>query len=114
MPLKSKSDDFVGRDALIERKAHPQRALVGLRLDGNEVAAHGDCVHIGRSQVGVVTSGIRSPVLGAGIALCRIAVQYTAPGTRVEVGKLDGHRKRLAATVTTVPFYDPDKIRPRS
>ncbi|MFA7512241.1 MAG: DUF1989 domain-containing protein [Mycolicibacterium vanbaalenii] len=114
VPLKNKSDDFVGRDALIERKAHPQRALVGLRLDGNEVAAHGDCVHIGRSQVGVVTSGIRSPVLGAGIALCRIAVQYTAPGTRVEVGKLDGHRKRLAATVTTVPFYDPDKIRPRS
>ncbi len=114
VPLKSKTDDFVGRAALLERKAHPQRALVGLRLDGNEAAGHGDCVHVGRSQVGVVTSGIRSPILSANIALCRMAVQYTEPGTRVEVGKLDGHRKRIPATVTTFPFYDPDKIRPRS
>jgi aminomethyltransferase len=30
------------------------------------------------------------------------------------VGMLDGHRKRLGATVTTLPFYDPDKSRPRS
>jgi aminomethyltransferase len=114
VPLKSKTDDFVGRAALLERKAHPQRALVGLRLDGNETAAHGDCVHIGRAQVGVVTSGVRSPILGASIALCRIAIQHVEPGTRVEIGKLDGHRKRIPATVTTSVFYDPDKIRPRS
>ncbi|WP_308124066.1 glycine cleavage T C-terminal barrel domain-containing protein [Mycolicibacterium xanthum] len=98
----------------MERKTHPQRKLVGLRLDGNEVAGHGDCVHVGRSQVGVITSGVRSPILSANIALCRIAVQYAEPGTLVEVGKLDGHRKRIAATVTTFPFYDPDKTRPRS
>ena len=114
VPLKTKTDEFVGRDALLERKAHPQRILVGLRLDGNETAAHGDCVHIGRAQVGVITSGVRSPVLGASIALCRMAVQHAEPGTRVEVGKLDGHRKRIPATVTAFPFYDPDKIRPRS
>jgi aminomethyltransferase len=114
VPLKSKADDFIGRDALLERKAHPQRTLVGLRLDGNETASHGDCVHIGRVQVGVITSGVRSPILGASIALCRMAVQHSEPGTRVEVGKLDGHRKRIPATVTTFPFYDPDKTRPRS
>ena len=114
VPLTSKTDDFVGRAALLERKAHPQRTLVGLRLDGNETAAHGDCVHIGRAQVGVITSGVRSPILGASIALCRMAVQHSDPGTRVEVGKLDGHRKRIPATVTTFPFYDPDKTRPRS
>lgn len=114
VPLKSKADDFIGRDALLERKAHPQRTLVGLRLDGNETATHGDCVHIGRAQVGVITSGVRSPILGASIALCRMAVQHSEPGSRVEVGKLDGHRKRIPATVTTFPFYDPDKTRPRS
>ncbi|MDZ4265243.1 MAG: DUF1989 domain-containing protein, partial [Mycobacterium sp.] len=111
VPLTTKADDFIGRAALTERKAHPQHTLVGLRLDGNEIAGHGDCVHIGRFQVGVVTSGVRSPLLGTSIALCRIAVQYTEPGTRVEVGKLDGHRKRIGATVTTFPFYDPDKTR---
>jgi aminomethyltransferase len=112
--LKTKDDDFVGRAALEERKAHPQRALVGLELAGNEPAQHGDCVHVGRSQVGVVTSGTRSPVLRKNIALCRIAVQHSEIGTTVEVGKLDGHQKRIPATVVRFPFYDPDKTRPRS
>lgn len=114
VPLATKTEDFVGREALIERKAHPQRTLVGLRLDGNELAAHGDGVYVGRAKVGVITSGTRSPILAASIALCRIAIQHSATGTEVEVGKLDGHLKRISATVTTFPFYDPDKSRPRS
>jgi aminomethyltransferase len=64
--------------------------------------------------VGVVTSGTRSPILRKNIALCRIALEYAEPGTRVEVGKLDGHQKRIAAQVVRFPFYDPDKMRPRS
>jgi aminomethyltransferase len=114
VPLKTKEDDFVGREALLARKAHPQRTLVGLELAGNEPAAHGDCVHVGRSQVGVVTSATRSPVLRKNIALCRLAVQYAELGTQVEVGKLDGHQKRIPATVVRFPFYDPDKTKPRS
>jgi aminomethyltransferase len=114
VPLKTKEDNFVGRSALLERKAHPQRTLVGLELAGNEPAAHGDCVHVGRSQVGVITSATRSPVLRKNIALCRMAVQYAELGTRVEVGKLDGHQKRIPATVVRFPFYDPDKTKPRS
>jgi aminomethyltransferase len=114
VPLKTKEDDFVGREALLARKAHPQRTLVGLELAGNEPAGHGDCVHVGRSQVGVITSATRSPVLRKNIALCRMAVQYTALGTQVEVGKLDGHQKRIPATVVRFPFYDADKTKPRS
>jgi aminomethyltransferase len=64
--------------------------------------------------VGVVTSGTRSPILKKNVALCRMAVQYSEPGTQVEVGKLDGLQKRIKATVVRVPFYDPDKTRPRS
>ncbi len=109
-----KDDDFVGREALLERRAHPQRTLVGLELEGNETAGHGDCVHVGRSQIGVITSGTRSPILKKNIALCRIAVQHAEAGTEVEVGKLDGHQKRLPATVVRLPFYDPEKLRPRS
>src|SRR4051794_5344128 len=109
-------EDFVGKEALIERKAHPQRTLVGLELAGNETAGHGDCVHEagGRSQIGVITSGTRSPTLRKNIALCRMATQYTEVGTEVEVGKLDGHQKRIPATVVPIPFYDPKKERPRS
>ena len=114
VPLKTKEDDFVGREALLSRKAHPQRTLVGLELAGNEPASHGDCVHVGRSQVGVVTSATRSPILRKNIALCRMAVQHAEIGTAVEVGKLDGYRKRIPARVVRFPFYDPDKLRPRS
>ena len=107
-------EDFIGRDALIERKEHPQRRLVGLELDSNETAGHGDHVYAGRQRVGIVTSGTRSPILKRSIALGRMAVQYAEVGTGVEVGKLDGLQKRIPAKVVRVPFYDPDKTRPRS
>jgi aminomethyltransferase len=107
-------DDFVGREALEERKAHPQRRLVGLGLSGNETAGHGDPVYLGRRRVGVVTSGTRSPVLKKNVALARVAVQYAELDTALEVGKLDGLQKRIPATVVRFPFYDPEKTRPRS
>ena len=114
VPLKTKQDDFIGREALLKRKENPQRKLVGLELEGDELAEHGDCVHVGRQQVGVVTSGIRSPKLSKNIALCRMSIEYTEPGIEVEVGKLDGHQKRLMAKVVPYPFYDPDKSRVRA
>ena len=107
-------EDFIGREALLERHDHPQRVLSGLELEGNEVASHGDEVWVDRRRVGVITSGTRSPLLGRSIALCRMAVQYAELGTAVEVGKLDGLQKRLPATVVRFPFYDPEKKRPRS
>jgi aminomethyltransferase len=107
-------EDFIGREALLGRKAHPQRRLVGLELAGNEVAAAGDCVHVGRAQIGSITSATRSPVLRKNIALARLAVEHAAPGTEVEIGKLDGHQKRLSARVVAFPFYDPDKTRVRA
>ena len=107
-------DDFVGKEALVERSAHPQRKLVGLELEGNETAGHGDEVYVGRQRVGVVTSGTRSPLLRKNIALCRMSVQYGDEGTDVEVGKLDGLQKRIPAKVVGFPFYDPKKERPRS
>jgi aminomethyltransferase len=107
-------EDFVGRASREERREHPQGVLVGLDLDGNQPARNGDPVYVGRQQVGVVTSGTRSPVLNANIALARVAVQQSELGTALEVGKLDGQQKRIQATVVRFPFYDPDKTRPRS
>ena len=114
VPLKSKDENFIGRDALIKRKENPQRKLVGLELKGEEIASNGDCIHVGRQQVGTVTSATRSPILKKNIALSRIAVEYAESGTEVEVGKLDGHQKRLPATIVPLSFYDPEKKRPRS
>ena len=111
VPLKSKEDDFIGRGALEERKAHPQRRLVGLDIEGGVVPSSGDGLMIGRAQVGEITSAMRSPILGKVIALARVAVTHAEPGTAIEVGQLDGHQKRLAATVTSFPHFDPTKER---
>lgn len=115
VPLKTKQDDFIGRAALERRSAQPQRRLVGLELEGNEVAMHGDGVFVGRAQVGVITSATRAPVLGKNIALCRLDIACCTPGTRLEVGKLDGQQKRIGARVaSSTVAYDPDKSRVRA
>ena len=113
VPLKSKAGDFIGREALARRKAHPVRKLVGLDLEGGQVPSNGDCVRAGRAQVGEITSAVRSPILGKVIALCRMDVAHAAPGTEVEVGRLDGHQKRIPARVVPFPHFDPEKRRVR-
>ncbi len=118
VPLKSKPDDFVGRDALLRRKEHPMKKLVGLEIDSNVDVVHGDCIHLdggGRAQIGEVTSSMRSPLLGKNIALARIDVAHAEPGTAVEIGKLDGHQKRIPAQIAeNLAAFDPKKERPRS
>ena len=78
---------------------------------GKEQSNNGDCVHIGKAQVGVITSGMISPALNKNIALCRMDVKYSEIGTDVEVGKIDGHQKRIDAKVISFPFYDPRKLK---
>ncbi len=110
----SKNEDFIGREALIRRKEHPQRKLVGLDMEGDEAVGHGDCVHVGRAQVGAITSATRSPILNKTIALARVDVTQCELGTEVEIGKLDGQQKRLPARIVRFPHYDPDKTRVRA
>ena len=112
--LKGKNEDFIGREALVRRSEHPQRKLVGLEMEGDELVGHGDCVHVGRAQIGVITSATRSPILKKTIALARVDVAHSEVGSQVEVGKLDGQQKRLPARIVRFPHYDPDKTRVRA
>ncbi|MEM6848262.1 MAG: aminomethyltransferase family protein, partial [Pseudomonadota bacterium] len=112
--LSMKKADFVGRAALERNSTAPRRNLIGLLLDGDDVPSHGDPVLAGERPVGVITSGVRSPTLERAIAMARVAVEYSAPGTQLAVGRLDGHMKRLSATTTTIPFIDPERRRPRA
>ena len=112
--VAAKDEDWIGREALARRKAHPKERLVGLELAGNEAAGKGDPVFIGRAQVGRVTSATRSPILKKNLALARLDVAHAELGSAVEIGKLDGLQKRLPATVVRFPFYDPEKTRVRA
>ena len=113
VPLKSKEEDFIGREALVRRSASPHRKLVGLELSSEEIAANGEGVFIGRNQVGEITSGTYSPILKKNIALARLDITASEVGKELEVGKLDGHQKRIPATVVAFPHFDPTKKRVR-
>ena len=109
-----KTASYVGASALAQRRANPQRVLVGLDVEGAETVGHGDPVFDGRMQIGVVTSAARSPILEKTIALARIDTHFSTIGTAVEIGRLDGHQKRIAARVARFPHFDPDKTRVRA
>ena len=41
-------------------------------------------------------------------------VGHSEIGTDVEIGKIDGHQKRIPAKIVGFPHYDPQKTRVRS
>lgn len=106
--------DFIGKAALERNQQQPRRALTGLRFASQEAPAHGDGVFVGRRQVGVITSATVSPALECAIAMARIAIEYIDSDDSLEVGKLDGHSKRLQAERCSIPFVDPTRSRARA
>lgn len=114
VPMKTKEEDFSGRAALLRQSPEGRQKLVGLVLEGNEPVHHGELVYDGRMPVGQITSATASPLMGKMIALCRVQPAWAEPGTRLEVGQLDGLQKRLPATVQGLPFHDPERIKVRS
>ena len=95
--------EFVGRDALARvNDAGVDERIAGLTLLDRGVARHGYEVAVDGTPVGEVTSGTMSPTLGEAIALAYLPVEYTEPGTEVDV-LVRGNEKR--AEVTELPFY---------
>jgi aminomethyltransferase len=109
VPLNSKQENFIGREALSRQAPESRHRLVGMILQGGDPASHGDHVYHGRFPVGIVTSATYSPLMGKQIAIVRVAPDFSSIGTRLEIGKLDGQQKRLAGEVVKLPFYDPKR-----
>lgn len=77
------------------------RRWVGLSLEGRLPARDGAEVFAGSEKVGTVTSGGFSPTLGHPIAMAYVDSAHAAQGTALEI---EVRGKRLAATVTPMPF----------
>ncbi|WP_323776092.1 DUF1989 domain-containing protein [Leisingera sp.] len=106
--------EFTGKAALERNMKSPRHLLKGLLLGCNDVPAHGAPIWAGERQVGVVTSATRSPALENAIAIGRISIEHADNETQLEIGQLDGRMKRLGATVTDIPFIDPQRKRARA
>ncbi|MEJ6008552.1 glycine cleavage system aminomethyltransferase GcvT [Novosphingobium aquae] len=93
---------FIGAEPVLKALADgPAQKRVGLTLDGRQAAREGALVFSGDKQVGRVTSGGFSPSLERPIAMAYVDGDLAAAGTALEI---DVRGKRLAATVTPMPF----------
>ncbi len=94
--------DFRGRDALeAEREAGLHRRLRGLLASKGRPPRDGCAVRRGGDEVGVVTSGNFSPVLGQGVALAFLAPNISV-GDEVVI---DVRGRDLPARVAKTPFH---------
>src|SRR5262249_48802808 len=92
---------YVGQEVIVRvlHRGHGRvaRRLVGLRIDGDAVAASGAVVRAADKDVGRVTSSAWSPGLGGVIALGYVQRDYVEAGTAVSVDGVD-------ARVAALPF----------
>jgi aminomethyltransferase len=98
-----KKEDFIGRSVLEQQKASGvQRRLVGLRMQGRNIARHGYQVLSQGAVVGEITSGTLSPTLGYPIALAYVPTELATVGQHLEV-EIRG--KAYPGVVVKKPFY---------
>ena len=104
--------DFIGRDALVEaRKAGLRRKLCCMTLDDPAAVVMGSEPVMAEGQVlGFVTSADYGYSVGTGIAYTYLPVEYSEPGTRVDILYFN---ERYAARVVEEPLYDPEGARMR-
>jgi len=101
--VKLDKGDFVGRDALLKRKADGiTRKLIGFEMRGRGIGRDGYEVLLGGSPAGWVTSGGPSPTLNRNIGLCYLPTDQAIPGISVQI--LIRNQPVEAVTVKT-PFY---------
>jgi len=112
-----KAGGFIGQDALRRRAAEPpRRRLLHVRLDDPEpLLYHGETLVHDDRVLGRVTSGAYGYTLGRAVGFA------SAEGTPAEVEGIlsaDGVQvhvadRRVDATLSAMPFYDPDGARMR-
>jgi sarcosine oxidase subunit alpha len=101
-----KEQDFIGRWALEHAAEHPAgAALVGFTCPGGEVPTEGAVVLVDGMPAGQVTSARRAPLLSTSIGMAWVPAALARDDARIVISDAG---RRIAATVTTRPFYDPE------
>jgi aminomethyltransferase len=99
--LKEKGD-FIGREVLEEQKQNGvTHKLIGLELEGRNIARHDYPIRYEGETVGLVTSGTMSPTLGKAIAFGYVPSELAKMGLILQVQIRD---KEFPAKVTKRNF----------
>ena len=95
--------DFIGRSVLEQQKANGvDRKIVGLQMQGRNIARHDYPVLSTGETIGKVTSGTLSPTLGYPVALAYVSTDCAKVGQNLEV---EIRNKTYPAVVVKRPFY---------
>jgi aminomethyltransferase len=95
--------EFIGRSVLEQQKtAGVKRRLVGLQMQGRNIARHGYPILSAGKVVGEVTSGTLSPTLGYPVALAYVPTELATIGQQLDV-EIRG--KTYPGVVVKRPFY---------
>ena len=101
--VKFDKGDFIGREALLKVKEEkPKRKLVGMILEGRNIARHGYKIFKDGEEIGFITSGGYSPTLEKSIALGYVNKPHNKRGTELDV---QIRKKIVKAEVVKLPFY---------
>lgn len=106
--VKLDKGDFLGRDAVLSRRDTATERLVCLTL--GETVMGKEPVYAGDTPVGYVTSAAWGYTIGSGIAYAWLPAALAEPGQTVHIGYFG---RRIPATVTAEPLYDPTMQRLR-
>ena len=98
---------FHGRHALARvAEEGPARRIAGFEVNHAAAVAHGSPIRCRGDRVGVVSSAVLSPALGASTGMGLLRADCAEPTTELVVEDPGGPR---AARVVAMPFLDPEK-----
>ena len=94
---------YVGQEVVVraEHQGRLNKRLCGLLMTGETVPARGATIYSGDRKVGVVTSAVRSPVMGRVIALGVLRSECWKPGARL---RIESSPNVVDAEVAALPF----------
>ncbi len=101
--VKREKGDFIGRDALGRMPGSTlPRKLVGIEMTEPGIARQGCRIFSGDREIGIITSGTKSPYSDRSIAMGYVALDFASPNTKIAV---DIHSKKRHAIIVPLPFY---------
>ncbi len=100
---KLSKDDFIGKAAIQKvQQEGPERKLVGFEIKGHGIPRHGYPITFSGNDIGVVTSGTQSPMLGKGIGMGYVRPEYANAGTTFNI-KI--RNREIPSNVVEMPFF---------
>ena len=100
---KLEKGEFIGRDVLLQQKAHGiRKKLVGFEMTNRGIARDGYSVYVGGKIAGYVTSGSYAPFLKKNIGMAYVPPALAEVGREIEI---DIRGRMAGAQIVPLPFY---------